>query len=197
MDPVAAVIVGIGVVVLLVGLLGAMLPMLPGPPISALGSFIVQLGLTVDGEAAPVGWGICIISIVLGVFMTIADFVAPGIVAKLGGSGARSGRYAMIGVIVAFLISCSGGGPLAAATGGLGAIPAVIVGFLFVLFAAFLGGMLGELDDIPRDEPGRTDRAVKAGVAHMVGLGLSTVAKLGYGVLALILAGLQALVQYA
>ena len=103
----------------------------------------------------------------------------------------------MIAVIIAFVISCTGAGPVASMTAGLGAIPAVIFGLMLMFFAAFLGGYLGELDDIPREESDRTERAIKAGFAHMVGLGLSMVAKVAYGILAIVLAVLQAIAQYA
>ena len=191
MDPLAVAIICFGVLGLLVGLLGSLLPVLPGPPISALGSLILQIGLSVDGGASGVGWGLCIFSILLGVLMTIADFISPGIVAKLGGSGKKSGRYALMGVIIALVLTCTGGGPIASVTAGLAAIPAVFIGVALVLLGAFLGGWAGELEDIPSEDPDRTSRAIKAGFAHMVGLGVSTVAKVGYGLLALCLAVVQ------
>lgn len=81
-------------------------------------------------------------------------------------------------------------------TGGLGLPPSVVVGMILLFAGAFLGGTLGELEDIPRDEPNRNKKAMRAGFTHMIGLSLSMLVKVGYGIFAMVIAGLQVLVQY-
>ena len=123
--------------------------------------------------------------------MTIADFVAPNIVAKFGGSGKTSGRYATLGVIVACFVSCTGGAPVTVVSGGLGAIPSVFFGVLLIFVAAYFGGRIGELKELPATEPDRLGKAHKAGLAHMVGLGVSMVAKVAYACVGFALAVAQ------
>ena len=125
--------------------------------------------------------------------MTVADFMAPGIVSKMGGSSKTSGRYALFGVIFACFVSCTGGGPITAATGGLGALPSVFFGMLLIFGFAYFGGRIGELKELPKDEPHRIQRAHKAGLAHMVGLGVSMVGKVVYATLGFGLAIAQVL----
>ena len=181
MEPASIALISFGILSLFAGLGGSLLPVLPGPPLTALGNLLIQLGL---GTGASEGsWICCILSIFLGIFMTIADFMAPGIVANMGGSSKTSGRYALIGVIFACFVSCTGGGPITAVTGGLGAIPSVFIGMSLILGFAYFGGRIGELQELPSDEPNRVERAHKAGLAHMVGLGMSMAGKLIYATL--------------
>ena len=121
--------------------------------------------------------------------------MAPSIVAKMGGSGKTSGRYALFGVIFACFVSCAGGGPITAATGGLGAIPSVLLGVLLIFGFAYFGGRVGELKDLPPEEPHRIQRAHKAGLSHMVGLGISMIGKVVYATLGFGLAIAQVLLN--
>ena len=180
MEPITLGLIAIGGVTLLAGFVGSLLPLLPGPPLTALGNLIIQFALAMNGDASALSWGLCLLSVILGIIMTIADFLAPQIVATLGGSGKTSGRYATLGVVIAFFVSCTGGTPITAATGGFGIIPSVLVGVLLIFVAAYFGGRVGELKDLPSDEPNRLNKAHKAGLAHMVGLGVSMVSKVLY-----------------
>ena len=180
MEPLTLGIIAIGGVTLLAGFGGSLLPVLPGPPLTALGNLIIQLGLALDGDASGLSWGLCLLSVLLGIIMTIADFIAPQIVASFGASGKTSGRYATLGVVLAFFVSCTGATPITAVTGGVGFIPSVIAGVLLIFVAAYFGGRVGELKELPSDEPNRLNKAHKAGLAHMVGLGVSMVSKVLY-----------------
>ena len=195
MEPAALLLIGLGVLALLLGVLGALLPILPGPPVSALGCLLVQVGLTVEGPASAVGWGICGLAVALGAVMTVLDLLAPTVVSKLGGSSKRAGRYATAGVVIALILSCTGGGPFTAATGGLGAIPALIVAVGLVFAGAFIGGVVGELEESTATDPDRSARLLRSGLAQVIGIGMSLVTKLAYCILALALAGAQAAVQ--
>ena len=171
---------------------GSLLPVLPGPPMTALGNLMIQIGI---GTGASQGsWTCCIASVVLGIIMTVADFMAPGIVSKMGGSSKTSGRYALFGVIFACFVSCVGGGPITAASGGLGALPSVFIGILLIFGFAYFGGRIGELKELPPEEPHRIQRAHKAGLSHMVGLGISMIGKVVYAILGFGLAIAQILI---
>ena len=191
MDPISIVLFSIGGLLLIGGFGGSLLPVIPGPPLTALGNLLIQFGL---GDNASEGsWTCCIVSIVLGIVMTVADFMAPGIVSKMGGSSKTSGQYALIGVLFACFVSCTGGGPITAATGGLGALPSAFVGMILIFGSAYLGGRVGQLKELPQNEPHRLQRAHRSGLAHMVGLGVSMVGKVVYATLGFGLAIAQVL----
>ncbi len=178
MELMSVVFFSIGGLFLLSGFVGSLLPVLPGPPLTALGNLLIQVGI---GSGASQGsWTCCIISIVLGIVMTVADFMAPGIVSQMGGSSKTSGRYALFGVILACFVSCTGGGGFTLFTFGTGVLPSVFIGILLIFGFAYFGGRVGELKELPPDEPYRIQRAHKAGLAHMVGLGVSMVGKVMY-----------------
>ena len=56
MEPITIAIIAIGGVTLLAGFGGSLLPMLPGPPLTALGNLIIQLGLAMDGKTIYIKW---------------------------------------------------------------------------------------------------------------------------------------------
>ena len=87
-----AVILGI------VGLVGCILPVIPGPPLSWLGLLLVWFTHP-DGLTA----GLLIAWLVVTVVVTVLDYVAPGwITTKTGGSKA-AGRGAFVGLILGLL----------------------------------------------------------------------------------------------
>jgi hypothetical protein len=191
------IIASIGVLALLVGMVGCIIPAIPGPPISAVGSLVLQVGLTLAGPASVLGWGLCVFCVLAGIVMSVADILTPLAVGRLGLSSRRAGRYATGGVLIALILSCTGGGPIAVLTGGLGTIPALLAAVLLVFAGAFVGGAIGEWEEAPRLAPDRGKRAVKSGLVQVAGLGVSLVGKAAYGFMAIIIAVLQAVVQFA
>jgi len=196
MDPTSMMLVGAGVLSLVVGFIGCIIPAIPGPKLSALGNLLLQIGFTMDGPTSRLGWALCILSVVGGVVMTVADLLAPLVVSRLGVSSRKAGRYATAGVAIALILGCTGGGPVAVMTAGWGTIPAVVIAALTVFAGAFIGGAVGEWEDAPHGAPDRERRALRSGIAQLVALGVSMVGKVVYGVLAIVLAAMQAAVQY-
>ena len=195
MEPFAMVFLGIGVIFFLVGFIGSIVPILPGPVFTAIGNLILQIGLVIDHDASGVSWFFCILSILFGIVMTVADFLMPGIVSKIGYSGKTAGRYATIGVFLACFFSCTGGGPISIGTAGLGFIPTVIVSLVMLFGFAYLGGRVGELQDLGPDEPNRLQRAHKSGMVQMLGLLISSMGKVVYAIFGCILGVVQVLLS--
>lgn len=101
----------------LVGLLGAIIPGIPGPPLSFVGLLLLYLC-----PGSEIGGLMLTITALLSVAITILDFVAPAwLTNKKGGS-----KYAMWGAIVGMFI----GMPL---------------GLLGIVVAPFLCALIGEL----------------------------------------------------
>lgn len=87
--------VSIGFVLMLVGILGSVLPVLPGVPISWLGLLMIYLAPSV-----PFDWVFLSITFVLAALLYLLDYIIPAIGTKrFGGS-----RYGMIGATLGLLL---------------------------------------------------------------------------------------------
>ncbi len=109
----------IGLIFLIVGLIGCIIPAVPGPPISWIGMLLLKF-TNEYSETISTQWLIIWAFIVIAV--TVADFVLPAIITKkMGGSKA----------------------------GAWGAIIGTFVGLLFlpwgILLGPFFGALIGEL----------------------------------------------------
>lgn len=110
----------IGFFLMLVGILGSFLPVLPGPPISWVGLLLLYLT-----KAVPDNWWVLIITLVIALGITILDYVIPAAGTKRFG-GSKAG---MIGTIVGLLV----------------AIFFPILGPLGIIIWPFIGALVGEL----------------------------------------------------
>lgn len=176
-----------GGLLLLLGLFGSVAPVLPGPPVSAIGAVVLQAGLHWGLPPSSVGWVLASFSALLGAVLTVVEVLAPAVVGKLGGSGRASAVGATIGVVVGMILACTGGGAFTTITAGLGLPAGALWTVLCLLGGPFLGGYLGEYQSRPVDDPDRNGASLRAATAHAVGILVGTVMKLGYGILALVL----------
>lgn len=191
MESLTLIMIGLGICSLLAGVVGSIVPMLPGPQLSALGNLLVQAGLSFNGTSNLSSWALCITSIILSVILAFVDFIAPQMVTKMGGASKTAGKYAMYAMIVMFIGSCIGGSAISTMTMGLGTLPAILIGLGAMFLAAFLGGMIGELKELPKDDSKRTSKAIKAGIAHTLGIIGGMVAKIVFSGMAIGIAILQ------
>lgn len=93
----------LGFVVLLTGLVGSFLPVLPGPPLAWLGIMLIHL-LTPYQFTEDFLW-------VSGLFMlgiTIADYLLPGYLVKYGKGSKKAVMGANIGVLVGLFLGPAG-----------------------------------------------------------------------------------------
>lgn len=109
-----------GFALMLVGILGSFLPVLPGPPISWLGLLLLYLT-----KAVPDNWWILGITFVIAMAITILDYVVPAMGTKRFG-GSKAGMW---GTIVGLLV----------------AIFVPIFGPLGIIIWPFIGALVGEL----------------------------------------------------
>jgi len=112
------VLLVIGFLLMLIGILGSFLPILPGPPISWLGLLLLYLT-----KAIPDNWWILGFTLFFAILITVLDYVIPAMGTKKFG-GTRSG---VIGTTVGLIV------------GLLSPIP-----FGFII-GAFVGAFVGEL----------------------------------------------------
>ena len=116
------VLLVIGFILILVGVLGSFLPVLPGPPISWLGLLLLHLT-----KAVPDNWWFLGITLVFALLITVMDYVIPAMgTKKFGGS-----KAGMIGTVVGLLV----------------AIFFPILGPFGIIIWPFVGALVGELSN--------------------------------------------------
>jgi uncharacterized protein YqgC (DUF456 family) len=106
-------------VLMVVGLLGVVLPTLPGIPLAWLGLFIYAFGTGFD----RISIATVIVFFVLMVFALVLDFMAPML-------GAKKYRASKLGIFGAFVGLVAG---------------IFILGFWGIILGPFIGALLGEL----------------------------------------------------
>ena len=77
----------LGFLLMLVGILGSFLPVLPGPPISWVGLLLLYLT-----KAVPDNWWVLGITFVIAIAITILDYVIPAMGTKRFG-GSKAGMW--------------------------------------------------------------------------------------------------------
>jgi len=112
---------------MMVGLIGVVVPFLPGVPLAWLGLFIYALATGFDKISITA----TVIFSILMLFTLSIDFVAP----MLGASKYKASKYGVIGVFLGFIAGI------------------LLFGFLGVILGPLVGALLGEL--IAKREPGQ------------------------------------------
>lgn len=93
----------LGFILMLIGILGSFLPVLPGPPISWVGLLLLYLT-----KAVPDNWWILGGTLVLALAITIMDYVIPAAGTKKFG-GSKAGMWGtIIGLLVAIIFPVFG-----------------------------------------------------------------------------------------
>ena len=101
---------------MIMGIIGCILPVLPGPPLSLAGLFILALG---QGFSPPLTLNLLIILAILAICITALDYMIPSIGAKRFGAS----RWGVFGSFAGMLTGI----------------------FFFPPFGIFIGGFLGAI----------------------------------------------------
>lgn len=110
----------IGFILMLVGIIGSFLPVLPGPPISWVGLLLLYLT-----KAVPDDWWVLGITAAIAILVFALDYIIPAIgTKKFGGS-----KAGMIGTVIGLLV----------------AIFFPILGIFGIIIWPFIGALVGEL----------------------------------------------------
>ena len=114
------ILLSLGFILMLVGILGSFLPVLPGPPISWIGLLLLYLT-----EAIPDDWWLLGITLVFAIAVFILDYIIPAVgTKKFGGS-----KAGIAGTIVGLLV----------------AIIFPVLGPFGIIVWPFVGALVGEL----------------------------------------------------
>ena len=138
----------LGLFLSIAGIIGSLIPVLPGPPTGWVGILLLYLTSFV-----PINWWVLGFTLAIAVIITILDYVIPAMGTKKSGGT----RYGMWGTTLGLFI-------------GLFFIP-VPLGFLI---GAFVGAFVGELLYDAKD----SKRALKAAFGSFLGFLTSTFIKL-------------------
>ena len=114
---IVAVILGI------VGLLGCLLPVLPGPPCSLAGMFLLFLWGSPCAQD-DITWRLLIIMLIVTVIVTVLDYVVPGWLTRVTGGTKYASRGATAGMLVGILFFPPWGMIVGAFIGALGLLSA-------------------------------------------------------------------------
>lgn len=139
----------LGALCLLTGLVGCVVPVLPGPPISYVGLLLLHFTKEYDFSMT-----LLLVLLALVIVVTVLDFVIPMIGSKYMGAGKWGSIGGFIGTIVGlFFVSVSMG--------------------LSLIVAPFLGAFLGE------KASGKSwDEALIAGIGSFLGFVVGTLLKI-------------------
>ncbi|MEM8508093.1 MAG: DUF456 domain-containing protein [Bacteroidota bacterium] len=130
----------IGFLLMLTGILGSFLPVLPGPPVSWIGLFLLYLT-----EAVPDNWWFLGITLVIALVVTVLDYIIPAAGTKKFG-GSKAGMWgSIIGLLVAIVFP--------------------ILGPFGIIIWPFVGALVGELSQNSADQK----RAWKAAFGSFIG----------------------------
>lgn len=152
------VLIGLGFLVLLTGLVGCILPVLPGPPISYVA--LILLWWVRDWHAESFGWPTMIILGLLTILVTILDFVVPAWGAKRYGASKSGVWLSILGMLIGMVLFPPFG----------------------MLLGAFVGALAGELM-IGKKEGEAAKAAWGVFVGTMAGVGLKLAVSMAITVL--------------
>ena len=156
------VYIAIGVILIILGLLGAFLPGLPGPPLSFIALILIQLT-----SNPPFSENFLIIMGVIMVVVSVLDYIVPVYGTKKFGGSKQGVWGSTIGLIVGVIIM-----PLMGIVIG----PFGLIG---IILGPFIGAYIGE-----RISGKDSDSALKAAMGSFIGFLAGTFMKLVYSIVA-------------
>ena len=86
-----------------IGLIGCIVPVLPGPPIGYLGLLLVYLWGNPSGITEPITGKFMLVWLGITVAVTILDYIVPVLFTKVTGGSKEAVRWSIAGTIVGML----------------------------------------------------------------------------------------------
>lgn len=137
----------IGFLLMIIGILGSLLPVLPGPPLSWIGLLLLYMT-----KAVPNNWWVISITLLIAILIVVLDYVIPAVgTKKFGGT-----KYGMIGTSIGLIVSFF--------------VP--IFGLFGIVIWPFIGALVGELI-----HNSNSSKAMKAAFGSFIGFLVGTFLK--------------------
>ena len=87
-----------------VGIIGCILPVIPGPPISWGGMLILYFwGHGTDSSGDPMSTRLLLVWLAITVFVTVIDYIVPSILTKKSGGSTYASRGALAGLLIGLI----------------------------------------------------------------------------------------------
>ncbi|MBQ1747867.1 MAG: DUF456 domain-containing protein [Bacteroidales bacterium] len=95
------VIIGLAIFLGIVGIIGCVLPVIPGPPISWAGMMILYFwGKGTDSSGDTMSTRLLLIWLAVTIVVTVLDYLVPSYLTKVSGGSKYASRGALAGVLV-------------------------------------------------------------------------------------------------
>lgn len=144
---ISAIILGI------IGIIGGVVPGLPGPPLSWVGLLLMFITDGTNRGGDPMSVRFLVIWLILTTVVTVIDYVIPGLFTKLTGGSKYAGRGAIAGLFLGMLIPPVG-----------------------IILGSLLGAFLAELIYARKDAVSSVTSALGAFFGFVMGTGLKLIA---------------------
>ena len=141
------------VVLALAGIAGAVLPGLPGPPLSWAGLLLVYLRHGTNGAGDGMSIGFLLFWLLITIIVTVVDYLVPAWFTKFTGGSKYAGRGAIIGLIVGLVYPPVG-----------------------IILGALLGAFIAEISFARKDGWASAKSAVGAFLGFLFGTGIKIIA---------------------
>ena len=138
-----------GILLGIIGIVGSIVPGIPGPPLSFIGVLLMYFRKGLDSGGEPMGVTLLLVLLAVTIAVTVLDYVVPAWFTKITGGTKYSSRGATIGLIAGLIFPLPIG----------------------MIAASLLGAFVGELFFANKDAASSIKSALGAFLGFLAGTG--------------------------
>ena len=138
-----------GILLGIIGLVGSIVPGIPGPPLSFIGVLLMYFRKGLDSGGEPMGVTLLLVLLAVTIAVTVLDYVVPAWFTKITGGTKYASRGATIGLIAGLIFPLPIG----------------------MIAASLLGAFVGELFFANKDAASSVKSALGAFLGFLAGTG--------------------------
>jgi uncharacterized protein YqgC (DUF456 family) len=98
------IIITLAIFLGIVGIIGCVLPVIPGPPISWAGMLVLFFwGHGTNSSGDPMSTRLLLIWLAITIFVTVIDYIVPSILTKKSGGSTYASRGALAGLLIGLI----------------------------------------------------------------------------------------------
>ena len=146
MDVVLAIF---GVLLGVIGIVGSIVPGIPGPPLGFIGALLMYFRKGLNAAGEPMGAGLLLILLAVTIAVTLLDYIVPAWFTKITGGTKYASRGATIGLIAGLVFPLPIG----------------------MIAASLLGAFIGEMFFADKDAASSIKSALGAFLGFLAGTG--------------------------
>ena len=138
-----------GILLGIIGIVGSIVPGIPGPPLSFIGVLLMYFRKGLDSGGEPMGVTLLLVLLAVTIAVTVLDYVVPAWFTKITGGTKYASRGATIGLIAGLIFPLPRG----------------------MIAASLLGAFVGELFFANKDAASSVKSALGAFLGFLAGTG--------------------------